>query len=259
MRRAAGILLAAGLGAFGFMSAQAESNVQFSGQAIQSSPEGKSRQAQLYVGNNQVRLERGRNGKDVVEIYDMKNRRMLLLVPQVKTYMQRDIPEEPGGNPMLPAKDSNPCAVLKDAQCKKIGTETLYGRPVIQWEVTMENKGKLVRSLHWIDDQRHMSLRDVWPDGSVTKSILQGKELRNGRDTERWQRTTTLPDGTKETTTQWYDPELQIAIREELPGGFFREITNIHVAPQAPELFQVPAGYRRVEDENPAAVKQPAP
>ncbi len=260
MKRAAGVLLAAGLGVFSFAPVQAQSNVQFSGQAIQSGPEGKSRQAQLYVGDNQVRLEHGGDGQEMVEIFDMKHHRVLLLVPQVKTYVQRDIPQGPGGNPMLPPKDSNPCVALpSDAQCKQLGTESLYGRPVVQWEVTVESQGKQLRSLHWIDDQRHMSLRDVWPDGSVTESILQGTESLNGRATERWQRTTTRADGKKETTTQWYDPELQIAIREELPGGFFREITNIRVAPQAPDLFQVPADYRRVEDQNPAAMQRTPP
>jgi hypothetical protein len=259
MRWAAGTLLAAGLGLFGLATVQAQSNVQFSAQTLQSSPDGKSRTAQMYVGDNQVRLEHDADGQSTVEIYDLKNQRVLLLIPDKKVYMQRDLPHSGASNPMLPPKDSNPCAALADAQCKKIGTDSLFGRSVVQWEVTVESQGKQLRSLHWIDDQRHMSLRDVWPDGATTESILEGTESLNGRATERWRRTTTLPDGKKQTTTQWYDPELKIAVREELPGGYFREITNIRVAPQPPALFQVPAGYRRVESDNPAVLQQPAP
>ncbi len=258
MKWAAGVVLSAVLGVFGVAPVQAQSNVQFSGVAIQSTPDGESRQSKLYVGDNQVRLEHGDDGQEMVEIYDMKNHRVLLLSPQQKIYMQRDMPQAPGRNPMLPPKDTNPCTGLPDAHCKKLGAETLNGRPVIKWEVTFENQGKQLRSLHWIDDKRHMSLRDVWPDGSVTESILQDKESLDGRVTERWQRTTTGSDGKKETTTQWYDPQLQIAIREELPGGSFREIADIRVAPQAPELFQVPAGYRSVGGEKPAAEQRPA-
>jgi hypothetical protein len=259
MRRAAGFVLAVGLGVSGFATVQAESNVQFSGQAVQSSPDGKSRTVQMYVGDNQVRLEHGADGQAMVEINDFKNRRVLLLVPDKKEYMQRELPQSGPSSPMLPPKDSNPCVALPDAQCKKLGTESLFGRPVVQWEVTVESQGKQLRSLHWIDDQRHMSLRDVWPDGATTESILEGTESLDGRTTERWRRTTTTPDGKQQTTTQWYDPELQISVREELPGGYFREITNIRVAPQAPGLFQVPAGYRRVEGDNPAVLQKPAP
>ena len=46
------------------------------------------------------------------------------------------------------------------------------------------------------------------------------------------------------TTTQWYDPQLKIAIREELPGGYFRELRDIRVGAQSPQLFTIPAGYQ---------------
>ena len=252
MKWAAGFLLAVGLGVSGIAATRAQSNVQFSGRAIQSSPDGKSREAQLYVGDNQVRLEHSRGDEDIVEIYDMKNQRVLVLVPQQKVYMQRDLPAGAAGNPMLPPKDSTPCTGMPDAHCKKLATERLLGRPVAKWEVTIDRKDKQSHSLHWIDEKRHMSLRDVWPDGSVTESVLEGKESLDGRSVERWRRTTSFPDGKKETTTQWYDPELQIAIREELPGGYFREIRDIHVAPQPPTRFEVPAGYRQVAGDNPA-------
>jgi len=233
-------------------TAHAESNVQFSGLAVQSGPEGKTREAQVYVGDNQVRLEHNRNGQPMVEIYDMKHQRMLLLVPQQKVYMQRDLAPGMAGNPIKPPEDSNPCASLPDARCKKIGSDTLYGRSVSQWEMSVERDGETLNSLHWMDDQRHMSLRDVWPDGSTTESVLQGKETLHGRPTERWEQTTTQADGKKHTTKQWYDPELQIAIREEMPGGFFREIRDIRVGPQPAELFSIPAGYQRVESDKQA-------
>lgn len=252
MNRAEGVLLAI----FAWMAisgaALAQSNVQFSGLAVQSGPDGKNREAQLYVGDNQVRLEHSRNGQPTVEIYDMKHQRMLLLVPEQKVYMQRDFTMGAAGNPITSPTDSNPCASMSDAQCKKVGTDTLYGRSVSQWEMSVERDDKTLNSLHWMDDERHMSLRDVWPDGSTTESILQGKEMLYGRPTERWEQTTTGPNGKKRTTIQWYDPELKIAVREEMPGGLFREIRDIRVAPQPASLFDVPAGYERVESDTQA-------
>jgi len=69
-----------------------------------------------------------------------------------------------------------------------------------------------------------------------------------GRKTERWQRTTVHPDGTSEVAIQWYDPELGIVVREELPGGFMREIRHIRVVNQPEALFQVPEDYSQVDD-----------
>ena len=36
-------------------------------------------------------------------------------------------------------------------------------------------------------------------------------------------------------------------IREELPGGYVRELRNIKVGKQAADLFTIPAGYQRQE------------
>ncbi len=205
----------------------------------------------LFVGDNQVRVEYRHNELEVVEIYDMANQRVLLLVPKQKLYMQRALPPGEVINPMLAPRDNNPCAAIAQGQCEKLGSETLYGRSVSKWQVTVVAQGKTLRSLHWIDDQRLMSLRDAWPDGSVSELTLQDSAAREGRITERWERVTAHPDGKKEITKQWYDPELKIAVREERPGGFVREITHIRIAKQAAALFQVPAGYRLVENNAP--------
>jgi hypothetical protein len=45
---------------------------------------------------------------------------------------------------------------------------------------------------------------------------------------------------------QWYDPQLKIAIREELPGGAYRELRNIQIGKQSASLFQIPADYRKI-------------
>lgn len=254
------MLLAVGAWTALSAAANAATNVQFSGLAVQAGPEGRSRQARIYVGDNQVRLEHARDGGQMVEIYDMKHHRVLLFVPDQKVYMQRDFePDASAGNPIAPPQDSNPCTSLSDAQCRRIGNDTLYGRPVSQWEISVSRDGETRRSLHWIDDQRHMSLRDVWADGSTTESVLKGRELLHGRITERWERVTRTRDGTEHRSTQWYDPELKIAIREETPDGFYREIRDIRAAPQPDELFQVPPGYQRVKTEKPAPAPEPPP
>lgn len=245
MNRAAWIVCATGFCLSA--AASADSNVQFSAQAVQSAPDGQSRQASMYVGDNQVRMEHKRGDADMIQIYDMKSQRVLVLVPQQKVYMQRDLPDGTAVNPMLPNKKHNPCAAFPDASCKRLGAESLYSRPVSKWEVTVVREGKTLRSLHWIDDERAMSLRDAWPDGAVSELKLAGMEVLDGRNTERWQRIMTDAEGKQSASKQWYDPELRIITREELPGGVYRELKSIEVAPQPPALFSVPADYKRVE------------
>ena len=249
MKRALGTVLAGCFSVIVMGTATGQSNVQFSAQVVKSTPDKKTEHSQIYVGDNQVRLEYQRDSQTMVEIYDMKNRRALLLVPQQASYMQREVPQEEQANPMLPPSDSNPCSRAKEAQCKLLGTESLYGREVSKWEMVVTFEGKTLRSLHWMDAQRHTPLREQWPDGTVTELRLMGEENLHGRATERWQMNTTRPDGESMQSTQWYDPELQIAIREELPGGYFRELRDIRVAPQPANLFTVPANYKRVTPE----------
>lgn len=242
------MVLAVGLWASGTNSSHA-SVIQFSGTAIQSAPDGRLRQSKLFVGDNRVRMGYRRDELDIVEIYDLENRRILLLVPQQKLYMQRVLPPGKMNNPLLPPADSNPCSVMSEGYCTKIASETLYGRSVSRWEVTIERKGERLKSLHWIDDERLMSLRDVWPDGSVSELMLTDITQLNGRMAEHWQRTTAPAGGEHYMTDLWYDPELGLIVREERPGGYIREIRDIQIGKQPAELFRVPDDYRLIEDE----------
>ena len=59
--------------------------------------------------------------------------------------------------------------------------------------------------------------------------------------------TTSVPNQQPMRTFQWYDAELELAVREEFPGGYVSELKNIHVGPQPDNLFVVPAGYERMQ------------
>ena len=265
MHRPRGILFASCLCVASTGALGASSNVQFSAQTVQSSPDKTTRHAQIYVGDNQVRLEYQQDGQQMVEIYDMKNQRALLLMPEQRSYMERKLPQGGIRNPMLPSKETSPCTMLPEAKCKQLGRETLYGRPVVKWEMVVTQDDQPLRSLHWIDAERNMPLRQTFPDGTVTEMQLLGQEPLSGRVAERWEITTARSDKESMTSTQWYDPQLNIAIREELPGGYFRELRNIRVGAQSPQLFTVPAGYQltkapqRKQSASDAAPQQAAP
>ncbi len=247
VRRAAGVLFVGCLCVASGIAVAGRSNVQFSAQAVQAATNGQSRIAQVYVGDNQVRLEYPKDDLRMVEIYDMKNRRVLLMVPQQTSYMLRRMPNGRMGNPMLPPSQSDPCVYDPAAKCRVLTSESLYGRKVTKWEMVINRAGHNLRSLHWMDDERHMPLREQWPDGTVSELRPLGQETLNGRPAERWEMKITHPDGEQMLSTRWYDPELQIAVREELPDGKYRELRDIHVGLQPEQLFSVPAGYRRLE------------
>jgi hypothetical protein len=140
----------------------------------------------------------------------------------------------------------SPCVGNPEAQCRQLGEETLFGRPAVKWEMAVEYQGRTYRSLYWLDKERFTPLRQMWADGTVSELRPVGLEKLDSRPTEKWEMVTRRTDGKTMTATQWFDTELGIVIREELPGGYLRELRDIQVGPQDPALFEVPAGYREV-------------
>lgn len=82
-------------------------------------------------------------------------------------------------------------------------------------------------------------------------------EKMNGRNTEKWEIVMSQGDR-KLRSMVWVDRSLGVPVREELPGGYVRELRDIQEASQDPSLFQVPAGYERIElPEQPPEGVQP--
>ena len=73
-----------------------------------------------------------------------------------------------------------------------------------------------------------------------------GVETVNGRSTEKWEITFSRGEQSA-TSVVWVDRSLAMPVREELPGGFVKELRDIKIGPQPAGLFQVPKDYKRVE------------
>ena len=226
--------------------------VEFSAEAVQRAPMSPEYHAKMYVSKDAVRTESTINDIAVVEIVNIKEQNRILFVSKEKIYMQQQRPS------VDTTKDisKSPCAKLPGTTCKKLGSETLNDRRTEKWEFSVERNGQPLRSLHWIDIENRMPIREFYPDGTVTEMTMQGKEDIQGRKTEKWAMTIMHSDGQSRTSMQWYDPELKIAIREEMEGGFIRELRNIKTGKQDRQLFYVPAGYTQV-DELPAYLMSP--
>jgi len=103
-----------------------------------------------------------------------------------------------------------------------------------------------MKSTQWIDKERGVPLRQEMPNGQTTELKLVAEEDLGGRKVEKWEMVATTPNQPETRTFQWFDPELDLAIRQEFPGGMVSELTNIRVGQQPDELFKVPAGYERM-------------
>ena len=224
-----------------------QSQVEFSADVIQSMPQQESQQSKMYIGNDQMRTDMTVGGKTMIQIIDMKQQTAYMLDPEQKTYMERKAgPGEsmPGGG--AAQKDTNPCAGMQNLVCRRIGVESVNGRPAVKWELENTSHGQSGKMEIWLDQERHIPVRQTLPDGVTMEMRLVGKEALNGRNTEKWEMKATRPGGQSSIAYQWFDPQLNMNVREEQPGGYVRELRNIRIGRQPADLFTVPPGYKLV-------------
>lgn len=229
----------------------AEGVIQFTADAIQRTPDRPPMKARIHVGPDAVRSEYEMNGQRFIEIVRQQER--ILINPDRKEYVI-----QPGGNTPLPQArkpqppGTSPCQGVPGVSCRMLGKEKVNGRLAEKWEFVTTRNGHEVRSLHWIDVEKRFPVRQMFPDGSLVEMRLVSHETLDGRPVEKWEVKQTRPDGQTRVSWQWHDPELHIAIREELPGGYVRELKNIRLEPVPRRLFEIPAGYRRIPAPAPA-------
>lgn len=222
--------------------------VEFSATAVQIAPGQTEYEKKMYVGKDIVRTDSVFNNNTLIEIVNSKEQVQLFLIPSEKIYLQKK-----SSGPVIPmvsgkAASTSPCAEMRDTSCEMLGKEMINNRQAEKWEFTENQGGQMHLSLHWIDVERRMVVREFMPDGTLTELLPLAAELIDGRHTEKWLWRSMTPDGQMETATQWYDPELKMAIREELPGGYIRELRDIKTGVQEKALFEIPEGYRQVEN-----------
>ena len=236
------------------VAAAGQTRVEFSADAYQMQPASPPRVSRMFVGDGRTRMEFEANGQPAVEISVPEQGLFVLLLPQQRQYLERPAPPSPEqANTLDP--ETGPCGRLPDAVCTSLGSEAVNGRDAEKWEMVVNQAGREYRMLYWLDRERSLPLKVFAPDGTVTELTLVGLETLGDRPVEKWLTRVTRPDGQATEAWQWFDPELQIAIREALPGGVVRELRNIQLGPQADTLFAVPSGYTRLT--NPSAPATP--
>jgi outer membrane lipoprotein-sorting protein len=227
------------------MHAFAGGGSEFSADFVQSMPQQGEQQGRIFVGNNRMRMEFDANGSKMIQIVDTDQQTMYMINPDEKSYMRQSgqAAMMPGA---VPQANDNPCVGMKNITCKRVGEEKVNGRLAEKWEFTSSGQAQSGKMTIWLDKKRRIPVRQVMPDGSGMELTFMGNETVSGRKTEKWQMETSRPGGDSQITHQWFDPELNINIREEGAGGFRREVRNIRTGKQPAELFSVPAGYEEI-------------
>lgn len=230
-------------------SVQAEiAGVQFSADMVNRGPDGQTTTGKMYVGANRMRVEMSQQGQDMIRIHDQNRQMEWMLFPDRQAYMERSAPMSGNSGQMpAPSAETNPCQGIEGLNCRRVGEEDVAGRRAVKWEMSMMREGQTLTGAQWLDVERGLPLKYQMPDGQAMELRMLGAESIAGRPVEKWEMTMTVPNEQPVQTFQWYDPELKLAVREEFPGGFVRELTNIQIAPQPDALFAVPAGYSKME------------
>ena len=221
-----------------------EVSVEFSADAIQVAPGRTPVYSKMFVSKNAIRTDMMQQGQRLVDIAFPKQGKRLLINFEEKSYR-----EQTGiaiASSWSNKKASTPCEGVPGATCQNLGKETLQGIVVDKWQVERKVKEKKFRSLHWIDSKRNLAIKEMLPDGSVSELMMMGKTDLNGRQVEHWEQRFSHPSGQSQVARQWYDPQLKIVIREEMDGGYLRELNNIKVGKQDKSLFVIPQGFKKV-------------
>lgn len=220
---------------------------EFSADMVQSGADGQASVGKMAVGDRRMRTEMVHQGQKVIRITDEKRGVEWILFPERKNYLERQL-TAPGGQPPARPSADDPCAGMPNLTCTKIREEPVAGRTAVVWEIVAKQQGKEMKGTQWIDKERGPSfmLRQELPTDQTMERSLVGSDTVGGRQTEQWKISMTRPDGETMSTVEWYDPELEIAIKQEFPGGMVSEISNIRVGQQPDHLFAIPAGYERI-------------
>jgi len=219
---------------------------QFSADAVITIPGEPQTISKLYVGQGVVRTDITTKNGLIIDIVFPNEGKLVKLNPQLKQYI--NLPIKKQNNDF--SVNTNPCNRLQNASCSLLSEETVNGQVTQKWQVVTLIQNKRITTVHWIDKQRKLAIRERFNDGSMADMVLQEQETINNRHVEKWVRTLKRVDGSVTSSFQWYDPELKISIREALPGGYVRELKNIVLAKQQDELFRVPDDYSMIKPED---------
>lgn len=216
-------------------------SISYSATAIHGLPGRDETSGKIVKSGQNMRLEFDQGGQSVIQILRPTEGLMYVLNPRDKTYF------EVRSQAMPAAKTegyTTPCPdAAQMARCERIGADSVSGIAVERWALASKSQSRPLIIL-W-DSTRRRALRQEFPDGSVMAMHFQTMQDLNGRMTEHWGIKITLKGQPANTGSWWFDPELRLVVREDLPGGEIRRLEDIVVGAVEDAVFSPPEGWQK--------------
>lgn len=248
-------LMAFSLGLVGVAQAQtSRDHLAFSADAVQVLPDGSEQVGKIFRAGPNMRLDYQQEEQNIIQIFRKLEGIMILLDAENETYAEIQGPALAPDAIEGPVSPCPPQASSQGVRCERAGQDTVSGVTVERWIISSAQKNGTMVVL-W-DTGRHRALQFEYPDGSSMKMAFVKMEEVSGRNVEFWDITQAGP--TQETIKGgwWFDPELRVVIREDLPNGVSRRIENIEVGPIDPTMFIAPDGWTQ---KSPQELQTPVP
>lgn len=215
----------------------------FSAETFQQTPDGGRKQGRIFVQGDYVRTEQIDGEDELIRLFDTAKGVSYQLIPRRKEY--REMPyHSVAFARKSAATEVNPCNGLTGASCEKGAAIKISGRDALEWDIVITQGDEKYRMKQWIDTQRGMLLRYVAETGEYSDMRLLRNETLGGRKVEKWEMTVGDGKNAPQKIINWFDVELNMAIREEHENGAIREMRNIRIGAQDPQLFIIPEGYQ---------------
>lgn len=228
------------------VSIQAKS---FSADAVQIR-DGQFSHARMYWSDGNVRFEYLDNGSPMVQIYDLKNEKIIWLDTENKLFVQDDMGSEQMIDSMLKENktSSDPCKLLKQAECTRLKEVNVHGRKAVKWLITTQMNGIDQHSFQWIDKEYEIVVRQENSDNSIIEVRIDDNQEMNGRKVRKLD-ISIDSNGMRSKGAQWYDAELNIIVRQHYQNGAEDELRNIKVEKIGSDMFAIPEGYKVFDAE----------
>ncbi len=253
----AGLIAALALGGTAVAQSDAADPRAFTAAAVQTMPDGSEQVGRIAKSGQNMRLETEAMGQKTIQIMRGAEGLAYLLDPQSQTYYEiRDpsVTEAVSGA-------ATPCPPAAQAQamqirCVQNGEDKVSGVTTQRWEIQAPQDARPTIVL-W-DAGRKRALRQDWPDGSSLVMTFQAMENVESRQVEHWTSAFQTPNQPAVNGDWWFDAELLVVVREDLPGGVSRHLKDIVVGPVDPAMFLPPEGWQAAAPPAPGQVSPPA-
>jgi len=218
--------------------------IQFTATAVMSRPGQADVTTQLAYSTGRIRKEFFYYGEPVVEIVDARSDTSLMCFTEQQVCYESKSPTDIDIG--IEKRLETPCdGAGKSLSCSRVGEEKVNGRATVKWKIVAKEGDKELVSWTWMDKALKVPIRQKLFNGTDIELKWLGSEKLDNRDTDRWLRRITYPDGRSEESRLWFDKELNIIIREDFANGGSRVLKHIVVENLPDKLFTIPAGYEK--------------